>query len=471
MDIFDDWFEKEKKLSKSGKRKYLHFDNRINIRNEELFFKEYFQNRGVEKHSFYPFIRNDIVTPRYKKKGVDLVTKKPIRERENKSRPIVYAAHFDAIIYSYYSALLNYRYKKLLNKYSLNECVLAYIDNGKSNINHVDDVFNFIKEKGECTAFAFDISSFFDCLDHELLKKMWAVVLGKRGKIPKHHYVVFKSLTKYQFVRRDNILNVFQNLINKKKSGHKPKRICTPEEFRDVIRGNELIESNTFVNKIVSSNRYGMSCGIPQGTPMSACLSNIYMLNFDRTLNEIIQSKGGLYRRYSDDILVVCESNEAHEIKQIILNEIIKCEMLINDEKTEMTIFRSEERGLIGYDEDNQERNLQYLGFEFNGRNVYIRSSSMSRYYKRMTTRIRENLKAAYGKKSIGHHVFRKKLYNRYSSKGERNFISYAKRASATMNSSTIHRQYKASIEKVRKRMDEKKLFFEQSRKISNKKI
>ena len=49
---------------------------------------------------------------------------------------------------------------------------------------------------------------------------------------------------------------------------------------------------------------------------------------------------------------------------------------------------------------------MQYLGFEFNGENAYIRSSSLSRYYRRMTARIRENLKAAYGNNSIGSKIY-----------------------------------------------------------------
>jgi hypothetical protein len=82
-----------------------------------------------------------------------------------------------------------------------------------------------------------------------------------------------------------------------------------------------------------------------------------------------------------------------------------------------------------------------------------------------MTSRIRENLKAAYGKNSIGEKVFRKKLLNRYTDKGTRNFITYAQRAMEHMGSDTIKKQYKNSMKKVIARFEKKKKFFEDKRK------
>lgn len=44
--------------------------------------------------------------------------------------------------------------------------------------------------------------------------------------------------------------------------------------------------------------------GIPQGVHLSAVLSNLYMLDFDRRVAAAIEGMGGFYRRYSDDILI-----------------------------------------------------------------------------------------------------------------------------------------------------------------------
>ncbi|MCJ8288377.1 MAG: hypothetical protein HRT58_21865 [Crocinitomicaceae bacterium] len=469
-DVLEKWVEKEKRLAKLSKRRYLHFDKRIWFERNIKFFKKYFASKGVVTHSFYPFIKSDIITPRYKKTGEFDSNNKAIRKREDKVRPIVYASHFDSYIYSYYSTVLTYKYKKLLNKHSLNDCVLAYLDTGKSNIDHAHESFEFIKNKGQCTALAFDISGFFDGLDHEILKNLWSVTIGKGGRLPADHFAVYKSLTDYHFVKKETIYSSFPNLEVKQKKRESIDRLCTPKDFREIIRRNGHIERNSFTNQLEGSSRFGNSCGIPQGTPISACLSNIYMMNFDRTLDKLLKERNGLYRRYCDDILVVCDTEEAEEIKKFVLSEILKYELVINESKTEVTVFENTSNGLVGFARKGKEKNLQYLGFEFNGRNTYIRSSSMSRYYKRMTARIRENLKAAYGKNSIGNNVFRKKLYNRYTSKGERNFISYARRAAEKMNSETIHKQYKSSLEKVKKKMEEKKNYFEKSKKIERKK-
>ena len=128
--------------------------------------------------------------------------------------------------------------------------------------------------------------------------------------------------------------------------------------------------------------------------------------------------------------------------------------MTINPSKTEITYFSKATNKLRGYKEPifNSFRNLQYLGFEFNGENIYIRASSISRYKRRIASEIRECLKAANGSNSISNIVFKKKLLKKFSSKGKRNFISYAIRsANDIMNSKAIRKQYNKSIDNVLK--------------------
>ncbi|OAB33137.1 hypothetical protein PMSD_15605 [Paenibacillus macquariensis subsp. defensor] len=45
--------------------------------------------------------------------------------------------------------------------------------------------------------------------------------------------------------------------------------------------------------------------GVPQGSAISAVLSNIYMLDFDKIVNDNVTEKNGLYMRYSDDFIVI----------------------------------------------------------------------------------------------------------------------------------------------------------------------
>lgn len=464
--LFNSWVEKEERASKARKRKYPHFDPKINFFKNIAFFKSYFSKKeNVAQHSFYPFIRMVIETPRFKKTDEKDEYGKIIRKIVPKPRPLAYAAHFDAFIYSYYSTLLTERYERKAKKWGIYDNVLAYLEKGASNIEFAHEIFEYIKNKGECVALAFDVSSFFDGLDHEHLKKMWSRVINNL-KLPEDHFKVFKSLTDYTYVDKADLEKEFPHLVTNLKKQLYTKKICEPAEFRDRVRKKGLIKQNPFKIAVKESPRLGQKCGIPQGSPISACLSNIYMIEFDIRTKEEINKLKGIYRRYCDDIIVVVDIKDAETARKFILEEIKRYHLEINDTKTEVTYFKTDKKGeLRAYNDKAGYHNLQYLGFEFNGQNTYIRSSSMSRYFKRMTARIRENLKAAYGKNAIGDTVFRKKLHLRYTDKGDRNFISYAERAAEHMKSETIEKQYKNSMKKVKEKFDKKKQEFEAKRK------
>jgi hypothetical protein len=303
--LFNCWVEKEMRASKARKRKYPHFDSKINFFRNIAFFKSYFSNKdNVAKHSFYPFIRIIIETPRFKKIGDVDESKKPIRKIVPKPRPLAYSAHFDAFIYSFYSTLLTERYEKKIKKWGIYDNVLAYIEKGESNIEFAHEVFEYVKNKGECVALSFDVSSFFDGLDHIHLKKMWGRVINK-VELPEDHFKVFKSLTDYTFIDKTDLEKEFPHLIKNPKKKIPTNKICEPAEFRERVRKKGMIKTNPFKIKVKDSPRLGQRCGIPQGSPISACLSNIYMIEFDiRTKQEIDKLKG-IYRRYCDDIIVV----------------------------------------------------------------------------------------------------------------------------------------------------------------------
>jgi len=83
------------------------------------------------------------------------------------------------------------------------------------------------------------------------------------------------------------------------------------------------------------SPNYWTDIGIPQGSPMSAVLSNIYMIDFDKRLNQLAIQKGFLYKRYCDDILIVCAQEVSIEVKQVAYEAIEECKLIIQPEKEE----------------------------------------------------------------------------------------------------------------------------------------
>jgi len=106
-------------------------------------------------------------------------------------------------------------------------------------------------------------------------------------------------------------------------------RICSPKQFREVVRGNGLCIRNN------------EGKGIPQGSPISAVLANLYMLEFDKIVNEFVTGHGGLYRRYCDDLLIVLPTAELRDQAQILIGEQLAGLKLgeMHPEKTELIDF------------------------------------------------------------------------------------------------------------------------------------
>jgi hypothetical protein len=403
------------------RRGYLHFDQPISL---DKAFKIVSNPENVSKHSFFPFINFEVKSYKLKK---DNVTNKLIKH--DKVRPIAYSSHIDSHIYAYYASYLSALYEIQIGEYSLNDTILAFRALEKSNIHFAKTAFDCIKSTGECTAVALDLTGFFDNIDHEILKDRWAKIIGA-DKLPRDHFAIFKSITAYSKVNKDKLYETL------KISKHNPKfcrdKVCSPSDFRNIVRKKGLIEKN--VNK----------AGIPQGSPISALLSNIYMLNFDIDMKNYADSIGGHYYRYCDDMLFIVPSERKNEVAGIANQLLKELKVTLNTKKTEIRDFTFSGGDL------KATQPLQYLGFIFDGKNIYLRSSSLSRYSDRMkrgvklaksTMKSRNKIRKSKGEQIKP--LFKKKIYSRYSHFGKRNFLTYGFRAADIMQSKTIRKQLK----------------------------
>jgi RNA-directed DNA polymerase len=371
-------------------------------------------------------------------------------ELDTKIRPICFAAHVDSLIFSYYAYALTKVYESFINKEGFSQCVLAYRSNlgGQSNIQFAKEVFDYIKEKKECTAVALDIKGYFDHIDHVILKENWQKVVG--GPLPEDQYKIYKLLTRYSYINQSSILKKYKVDLRalKKENKYLNTLLDVVPGTKDYEKFNQLRTNRIIVTNNIPDKKTGRYNGIPQGSALSALLSNVYLIEFDKLLCAKSQEEGFLYRRYCDDIIVVCNTSKAKELQCYIVDLILnKFYLTIQSEKVDITDFFVNSKEYIrafsrkkieklkisavtGANEKRAYKPLQYLGFEFDGQNIRLRSSSLSRYFRKMKARLDKTVHMAYSPNAKSDRIFKKQIFERYTHLGRRNFLSYAYKAS-----------------------------------------
>ena len=280
-----------------GIKKYAHFDNRVSLKNDEVW--KYVTNPNqIRVHAFYPFISFEKLCPKYSHKKNKL---------KDKKRPLSYSAHIDRCIYQYYAYLINEKYNMRAELDGINECAVAYRNNlHKNNVDFANRAYEFIMKNKECYIIVGDFKEFFNSLNHEYLKERLCDLLGC-AQLSDDYYAVFKSITKYSSCMLEDILSYF-GLKNSRKTMrnlNSKKRIMTKEQFHEFKRMR--FEKKGGGNYTVQKNK---DKGIPQGAAISAVLANVYMLAFDYEMNNYINELRGLYMRYSDDFIVVIPGHD-----------------------------------------------------------------------------------------------------------------------------------------------------------------
>lgn len=388
------------KLKASDFKRYPHFDQVLKPAEIEAIVAD---PARVAQNSFFPFLRYSKTWQPFRH---DPKSGKP--RPKAKERPIRYAARRDAYIFAYYRHLLAQPYEAELEKLGISHCPVAYRriptaadpSRGKCNIHFAREAFDRIRELENCCAIAIDISSYFESIDHERLKQLWCRLLGIQ-KLPPDHYAVFKNITQYRFVEK---LDAYARLgyygvksVAKNGKpingylvpyGDVPTQLCTPHDFRQKILGE-----NGQLPSLVQRNNEPF--GIPQGAPISDLLANLYLMDFDVEMNALAVALGGTYLRYSDDILLILPIPPADAI--VIMDSMparIKKygdQLLIKPEKSSLVQYTQAgdrqvatriggQQGTVG---------LEYLGFRYDGRNAYLRNSTVSNLYRKVASTAR----------------------------------------------------------------------------------
>lgn len=376
----------------------------------------------VAHHSFLPFIRRTVVTPRYRKDEHKVVPKK---------RPIAYAAHADAVIYSYYSQVLSEAYESRLSALALDRVPVAYrrFSDKQCNIHFAQTAFDFISENRPCVALGFDVKEFFDHIDHGLLLKSWREVL-QVDQLSPDHYNVYKSLTKWAWVDEGVAYSKLKIRLGSK--GKRGASLCTLDKFKSKIRGRGFVEKNQ------------LAMGIPQGSPMSAVLSNIYLIPFDLKILHFATQCGGFVQRYCDDILMVVPPEYSEMAKEVVSVAAVERKLFVHIEgkKLDIVSFPSVDVSV------RVEKPIQYLGMTFDGQARLIRSQTISRFHRK----IRFYLKKAAFRASKNPHnkkIFTKTLWKRFGHTGEKTFRAYVDRCVKTTGSIEIKKQLSGASRRI----------------------
>ena len=210
-------------------------------------------------------------------------------------------------------------------------------------------------------------------------------------KLPPDHKAVFKSVVNYRYVGLNDTLlalgySEYDSKTKKLRYKVDPKTIpiqlCKPEDFRKKIVDAKLVRKRE------------KSYGIPQGTPITDLLANMYLLNLDIYMNKYARKRNGCYFRYSDDILLILpgDGRMARSAEKVVSRVIKQSgeKLIVKPSKTEIVCYTGDKNHknrcyhLVGDSASKKRKQasvnegLSYLGFRYDGAHVFIRNSTLS---------------------------------------------------------------------------------------------
>jgi hypothetical protein len=390
------------------KKFFPHFDQPLEFETAKSRVED---EAWVASRSFWPFLGFEDRKRRFR-------TINGERVADTKSRPIKYCSHVDGYVFAYHANLLQTAYEKYISGTKFGPSVIGYRRGIGTNIDMAHAAFVEVARRRRAAAICLDIKSFFDNIDHRLLKKNIELVLGV-DRLSPSWFSVYRAMTRYAWVDAEQVQKRLE--IDPSKP---PRPLCSATDFRQKVRG----DGGAFSRLIsINEDRHG----IPQGSPISSVFSNVFMIGFDNAVYTYVTKLGGSYRRYSDDIMIICAPRYQSRVVNFVRQEIGKLgdEIKLSEDKTEISIFERKRKV------NSCDRPITYLGFTFDGRRILLRGRTLSRYYRRMSYATRHAAIKADSEGSAS--VYKRKLYRDFSHLGTDNFYSYAKRSARTFGDAT----------------------------------
>lgn len=492
-------------------KKYPHIGKPLTNSKDRVWVENYVTNpHNIIRHKFVPLLHRVLTQRKFRpdeSSVKNLSGKRKRFDKGRKERHIFYPSHLDSIIFSYYNSILTQAYEKYLSDKDYASVAVAYrkipkndMDEGnKCNIEFAADAFQFIinNKQRKLSVIVADVTSFFDNLNHRLLHTQWKKVLNVED-LPADHYKIYKNLVDYKYVNENELFKRFRHKLIverykpndtnsielKRKSVNKIYHMrqekvvayCYTDEF--FIEATDLIRVDKPFNKTIREKQGKQNKkGILQGTPISATLANIYMLDFDAKVYEETSNRNAYYQRYSDDLIIVCDQKDEIFFYDLIREEIEKKAYLdIQESKThiyryELDLNNTLIGGIVKGGIVQTNKQLEYLGFVFDRGKVRVKSSGFSKFYRKMKRSFRRGIHFAKKAHIPSNSLFEGRLYKRFTHVGAKrrlkwiadstsptgykrttiydwgNFISYLNKANSVMfkinKDNNIAKQYR----------------------------
>jgi hypothetical protein len=168
------------------------------------------------------------------------------------------------------------------------EAVIAYRSLGKSNYHFAATAQAYVRDHQSVEAMCFDVTGFFDNIDHKRLKRRLKWLLGV-NELPDDWHRVLRAVTRHSHVRKSDLKAhpVFGQRL-KQRGADRP--LATVKELK--AAGIPIICNGTGI-------------GVPQGTPISASLSNLFLVDFDMAMKALADQHG----HFTNDILMTSLSS------------------------------------------------------------------------------------------------------------------------------------------------------------------
>lgn len=383
-------------LDKIDGKNYLHFDFPLTDNERKCLILD-ISNGNIVHHRYLPFISFEIRFRIYNTKE---------KSSKIKKRKITLPSHHDALTYRYYGKALNRIYSSYATAHHINKVAVAYRERQSgvhlSNITTAKEVFDYVTSFSNAWIIKGDFHHFFDTLNHQHLMNNMRKVFG--GDLPRDWSRMLRSITEYQSISRKTLERQLQAAhVKVAYRLHKSETIKTRAYVYSLHQLGQLIKQK----KIRFSSKNNI--GIPQGTAVSAVLANVYMIDFDEWLSKYCEKLGGLYRRYSDDFIIVFPQRQlSEELVKNFETEIIQqsqSELGLEIEPTKTKLYSYNKNDhvvtLHGCNNQNEQRpgKIDYLGFVFDGVSVSMRSKSIYKFIYR-------------GRRKVGKYITLSRLYD-----------------------------------------------------------